>query len=250
MQNRKELYYLTMTGPRRGERVIASVSTSDRDIAEKIFGCGYRNEHDFGFDGLYTEEEVQHMFMPGSDIIGTYAADTGQCEKHKDYAKVSSFIMDGQEIYRLKNNKLFLLDLSVSKNSFKHVFAVLSGKIPPVREKSTIPQRTGPLRPVKSIRPAADRQISPAVSVPNDPVSFEIPDTDMPDVYVQINTVHSDSAKCEPGYSSIFGTWFGEAQKTVMSDDDFEGNEKLADYFSRSKFGQPVKKQGQSLPQC
>ena len=57
MQNRQETYYLTILGPGCGERVIASVTTANRKIAENLFACGNRNDKDFMLNGLYSEEK-------------------------------------------------------------------------------------------------------------------------------------------------------------------------------------------------
>ena len=130
MFNQRTTYYLTLSAPRRGERVVASVTTDDRIFAEKLFGCGLRNEKDFCFNGLYTEEEVLHMFKPGTDIVGTFNPNICSCEKHKDYHNVPVFEVDDKKAYRIKGNKRLLVDLAVSNSAFEHVKDVLSGKIP------------------------------------------------------------------------------------------------------------------------
>ena len=278
MQNRQETYYLTIIGPRRGERVIASVVTADRKTAENLFACGKRNDKDFLFNGLYSEEEVLHMFKPHTDIVGTFNPSSGSCEQHRDYHRVPVFVVKEDKVYRIKNDKQLLLDFP-KDSDFGQVFAVISGKVKPVE---TVPVSM----PVKT-EPASVRQSEPAkepiqssnglfsvdsfvsftdsmdaASVEPDfeeetdifdadmgePEVVDVPKVDTSRLYDIITPNKTgEKQKTDTDYISEFDSTFYGAQKTVATSDDFQKNEKLQERFGNNDSGQPIRKQGQSL---
>lgn len=133
-----ETYYLTMAGPGRGERVVAKIDTSDPAGAEKLLGCGFTDEKGFGFRGLYREEEVRHMFPPGTEIPGTRDGRTGVAEHYRDYRKSPQFLYQGGKLYRVRDGGASLLDIPDTWN-FDKVRMAMAGKgaaahLPDVRE--------------------------------------------------------------------------------------------------------------------
>lgn len=279
MQNRQETYYLTILGPACGERVIASVVTADRKRAENLFVCGKPNDKGFMLNGMYSEEEVLHMFKPHTDIAGTFNAMSGSCEQHRDYHKVPVFVIKEDKVYRLKGDKQFLLDITEKDNDFDHVYAVISGKVKPVEVTRSVRQDTAPVKPA-SIISESDRQDTAGLFSVDKIVSFsesidadtaepdfeedtDIFDADMgepeliDDPKPEAQTAHiydmitpdksSVKASFDSDYISEFDSTFYGAQKTVAASDEFQKNEKLQERFDNNSSGQPIRKQGQSL---
>lgn len=279
MQNRQETYYLTILGPACGERVIASVITADRKLAENLFACGKLNDKGFMLNGMYSEEEVLHMFKPHTDIAGTFNAVSGGCEQHRDYHKVPVFVIKENKVYRLKGDKQFLLDITEKDNNFDHVYAVISGKVKPVEVTRSVRQDTAPVKPASAVsksdrRDAAglfsvDKIVSFSESIDADTAEpdFEedadIFDADMgepeliDDPKPEAQTTHiydmitpdksSAKASFDSDYISEFDSTFYGAQKTVAASDEFQKNEKLQERFDNNSSGQPIRRQGQSL---
>lgn len=271
MYDRVETYYLTVVSPFKGESVIASVQTTDRFLAEKMFGCGFLNQKHFGFDGLYTEQEVHHMFRPGTDITGSMNPVTGQFLKHKDYTKVPVFYMNGDQIYRIKNNQHIVLALSVKQNDFDYVWNVISGKVAPVMNTHVQNKQSVQAIPLVPKSPLmVDSYISFVKQMDEDVIEPEINELsavdlfdmddfdnlefyDKPDmdVYAVLKQSRKKDTDQDLEYVSNMDSWFYEAQKTVISiEDDFkkpgEFQNKLQERF-KLNIGQPIKKQGQSL---
>lgn len=273
----KQRYYLTMLGPHRGERVVASVDTEDRYEAEKLFGCGVIDEKGFGFQGLYTEEEVLHMFKPGTDIAGTYNPNIGSCEKHRDYHKVSTFEVNGQTAYRIKGSERWKLALDGIDIDFTYIKDVMSGKIAPVsvaqvgdsgcvreQQAKAIIQET---RTVSSGNKAASfLNAMDAFNEPEDNVDFlddaivepdfedesPIEADDLPEVYSSIKTEKTPSKLADDtDYISDFDANFYTAQSEVDEEDDFRKSKAFKHLDSNSdtessKTRAPLKQQGQS----
>lgn len=266
MFNQKTTYYLTLSAPRRGERVVASVTTDDRIFAEKLFGCGLRNEKDFCFNGLYTEEEVLHMFKPGTDIVGTFNPNVCSCEKHKDYHNVPAFEVDDKKAYRIKGNKRLLVDLAVNNSAFEHVKDVLSGKIPALSsiilpatsdlvEQSELPQ----IKTVTFMDVNDDAAFDPGeFATSEDPLDvfdenfgepvFDDEEEEEPDfkqdvyspanvknlasIYSEINTTRKPvSDTKDDDFVSSFDAMFYGGQKAVAQSDAFSQDEKLQTRF-------------------
>lgn len=278
MQNRQETYYVTIIGPRRGERVIASVVTADRKTAEDLFACGKRNDKDFMFNGLYSEEEVLHMFKPHTDIVGTFNPSSGSCEQHRDYHRVPVFVVKENKVYRIKNDKQLLLDFP-KDSDFDQIFSVISGKVKPVEvtpvsmpvktesvsvdhsEQTKTPvQNNDGLFSVNSFVSFTD-SMDTAFAEPDFEEDTDIFDADMgePEVVdvpkVDTSRLYDMIAPNKTGgkqqtdtdYISEFDSTFYGAQKTVAASDDFQKNEKLQERFGNNDSGQPIRKQGQSL---
>lgn len=278
MQNRQETYYVTIIGPRRGERVIASVVTADRKTAEDLFACGKHNDKDFMFNGLYSEEEVLHMFKPHTDIVGTFNPSSGSCEQHRDYHRVPVFVVKENKVYRIKNDKQLLLDFPKDSN-FDQIFSVISGKVKPVEvtpvsmsvktesvsvdqsEQAKAPaQNNDGLFSVDSFVSFTD-SMDTAFAEPDFEEDTDIFDADMgePEVVdvpkVDTSRLYDMIAPNKTGgkqqtdtdYISEFDSTFYGAQKTVAASDDFQKNEKLQERFGNNDSGQPIRKQGQSL---
>lgn len=280
MQNHQETYYVTIIGPRRGERVIASVVTADRKTAEDLFACGKRNDKDFMFNGLYSEEEVLHMFKPHTDIVGTFNPSSGSCEQHRDYHRVPVFVIKENKVYRIKNDKQLLLDFP-KDSDFDQIFSVISGKVKPV-------EVTPVSMPVKIESVSVDKSEQAKVSTQNNDglfsvdsfvsftdsvdTAFEEPDfeedTDIFDADVgeleiidepkpEIDTSRlydmitpnktGGKQQTDTDYISEFDSTFYGAQKTVAASDGFQKNDKLQERFGNNDSGQPIRKQGQSL---
>lgn len=266
MFNQKTTYYLTLSASRRGERVVASVTTDDRIFAEKLFGCGLRNEKDFCFNGLYTEEEVLHMFKPGTDIVGTFNPNVCSCEKHKDYHNVPAFEVDDKKAYRIKGNKRLLVDLAVNNSAFEHVKDVLSGKIPALSsiilpatsdlvEQSELPQ----IKTVTFMDVNDDAAFDPGeFATSEDPLDvfdenfgepvFDDEEEEEPDfkqdvyspanvknlasIYSEINTTRKPvSDTKDDDFVSSFDAMFYGGQKAVAQSDAFSQDEKLQTRF-------------------
>lgn len=280
MQNRQETYYLTILGPGCGERVIASVTTANRKIAENLFACGNRNDKDFMLNGLYSEEEVLHMFKPHTDIAGTFNAVSGSCERHRDYHRVPVFVIKENKVYRIKDDKQFLLDITEKNNDFDHVFAVISGKVKPVEVVRNSKQDAASVKKPAFVKSesvsqdasglfSVDKIVSFSESVDMDAAEpdFEedtdIFDADMgepeliDDTKPEVNVSHiydmitpdksSAKASADSDYISEFDSTFYGAQKTVSASSEFQENEKLQERFGSNDSGQPIRKQGQSL---
>lgn len=280
MQNRQETYYVTIIGPRRGERVIASVVTADRKTAEDLFACGKRNDKDYMFNGLYSEEEVLHMFKPHTDIVGTFNPSSGSCEQHRDYHRVPVFVVKENKVYRIKNDKQLLLDFP--KNSdFDQIFAVISGKVKPV--ETTPVSMSVKTEPVSASQPEPAKQSAQssnglfsvdsfvsftdsmdAVSVePDFEEGTDIFDADVGELEIiddpkpEIDTSRlydmitpnktGGKQQTDTDYISEFDSTFYGAQKTVAASDGFQKNDKLQERFGNNDSGQPIRKQGQSL---
>ncbi len=278
MQNRQETYYVTIIGPRRGERVIASVVTADRKTAENLFACGKRNDKDFLFNGLYSEEEVLHMFKPHTDIVGTFNPSSGSCEQHRDYHRVPVFVVKENKVYRIKNDKRLLLDFP-KDGDFDQVFAVISGKVKPVETTPvSIPVRTEPVsvsqpepakEPVRnsnglfsvdsfvsftdsvdaaSVEPDFEEDTDIFDADMGEPEVEDVPKVDTSRLYDMITPNKIDNKpQVDADYISEFDSTFYGAQKTVASSDGFQKNEKLQERFGNNDSGQPIRKQGQSL---
>lgn len=279
MYDRQEIYYLTITSPFKGERVVASIQTDNRFLAEKMFGCGLLNEKHFGFKGLYTEREVKHMFRPGTDVVGSMDPATGQFLKHKDYAKAPALFMSGDHIYRIKSGNKAVLALSVKKNDFDYVLAVISGKIEPEME---VPVQIIPKQNIQAIPVVANAaptldsyksftdQLDEPVSEPEleettmadlfDADDFgdmefydEMEESETPasDAYAILKQERKSDKKEDEDYQSEMDVKFYEAQKAaLLSEDDLktsgEFQNKLQERFKLNT-GQPIRKQGQSL---
>lgn len=266
MFNQKTTYYLTLSGPMRGERIVASVTTNDQIFAEKLFGCGLRNEKGFSFNGLYTEEEVLHMFKPGADIVGTFDPNTYSCEKHKDYHNVPAFEVDDKKAYRIKGNKQLLVDLTAHNSTFEHIKDVLSGKIPAL-SSITLPATSDLVRQPKSHQTKmmsftdvnSDTAFSSgefATSVDpldvfdedcSEPV-FDDEDKKEPDfkqavyspanvknlasIYSEINTTRKSASDTkDDDFVSSFDAIFYNGQKAVVQSDTFAQGTKLQTLF-------------------
>jgi hypothetical protein len=272
----KQKYYLTMLGPHRGERVVASVETEDRYTAEKLFGCGIVDDKGFGFQGLYTEEEVLHMFKPGTDIVGTYNPSVGSCDKHRDYHKVSAFEVIDQKVYRYKASERWLLALDGENIDFSYVKDVMAGKIEPlsitpigaVNDAKPLVVEQVVKKPVEaeekvvSFLDAMDTYEEPAFDDPLDMFDedTEEPDfedevpirsQDLSDVYSTIKTERTASKLAdEPDYISDFDASFYAAQEDVDEEDDFRKRVQqvsVGGSQTKPQTGEPLKKQGQSL---
>lgn len=272
MYGRQETYYLTITSPHKGERVIASVRTDDRFLAEKLLGCSILNKKGFGFKGLYTEEEVRHMFCPGTDVPGSMDIVTGQFLKHKDYTKAPALFMESGRIYRIRNNQRLFLDLSGKKNDFDYVLSVISGKAAPVASQPVQPRQNSTARPAMAAPapppvPTLDSYRAFAQQAEDEPdIAGFLEDTGdvefyddweqdtklvSRDVYSVLEQERAASVQSGPDYVSETGSIFYEAQKTVvLSEEDFqtqgELQAKLQERFGTSA-GQPIRRQGQSL---
>lgn len=279
MYDHQEIYYVTITSPFKGERVVASVKTDNRFLAEKMFGCGILNAKHFGFKGLYTESEVKHMFRPGTDVMGSMNPVTGQFLKHKDYTKVPALFMNGEQVYLVKNGSKMVLSLSVKKNDFDYVLNVISGKIAPVTEvpvKTVVRQSSQAIPVVPKTAPTIDSyksfadQLDEPVTEPEledhglsdlfDADDFgdiefydETEESERPnsDVYSVLEQERKTNAKEDPEYQSDMDVKFYEAQKTaLLSETDLktsgEFQDKLQERFNLN-VGQPIRKQGQSL---
>lgn len=278
MQNRQETYYLTIIGPRRGERVIASVVTADRKTAENLFACGKRNDKDFLFNGLYSEEEVLHMFKPHTDIVGTFNPLSGSCEQHRDYHRVPVFVVKEDKVYRIKNDKQLLLDFP-KDGDFDQVFAVVSGKVKsvettpvsmPVRTESvSVSQPESAKESVQSsnglfsvdsfvsftdsmdaafVEPDFEEETDIFDADMGEPEVVDVPKVDTSRLYDIITPNKTgEKQKTDTDYISEFDSTFYGAQKTVATFDDFQKNEKLQERFGNNDSGQPIRKQGQSL---
>lgn len=279
MQNRQETYYLTILGPVCGERVIASVVTADRKRAENLFVCGKPNDKGFMLNGMYSEEEVLHMFKPHTDIAGTFNAMSGGCEQHRDYHKVPVFVIKENKVYRMKGDKQFLLDITEKDNNFDHVYAVISGKVKPVEVTRSVRQDAASVKPA-SVTSKSERQDTSGLFSVDKIVSFsesvdadtaepdfeedaDIFDADMgepeliDDPKPEAQTAHiydiitpdksSAKASVDSDYISEFDSTFYGAQKTVAASDEFQKNEKLQERFDNNFSGQPIRRQGQSL---
>lgn len=278
MQNRQETYYLTIIGPRRGERVIASVVTADRKTAENLFACGKRNDKDFLFNGLYSEEEVLHMFKPHTDIVGTFNPLSGSCEQHRDYHRVPVFVVKEDKVYRIKNDKQLLLDFP-KDGDFDQVFAVVSGKVKsvettpvsmPVRTESvSVSQPESAKESVQSsnglfsvdsfvsftdsmdaafVEPDFEEETDIFDADMGEPEVVDVPKVDTSRLYDIITPNKTgEKQKTDTDYISEFDSTFYGAQKTVATSDDFQKNEKLQERFGNNDSGQPIRKQGQSL---
>ena len=278
MQNHKETYYVTIIGPRRGERVIASVVTADRKTAENLFACGKRNDKDFLFNGLYSEEEVLHMFKPHTDIVGTFNPSSGSCEQHRDYHRVPVFVVKEDKVYRIKNDKQLLLDFP-KDGDFDQVFAVISGKVKPVETiPVSMPVSAGPAsvsqpeqakEPVQnsnglfsvdsfvsftdsvdaaSVEPDFEEETDIFDADMGEPEVVDVPKVDTSRLYDMITPNKTgNKPQADADYISEFDSTFYGAQKTVASSDGFQKNEKLQERFGNNDSGQPIRKQGQSL---
>lgn len=278
MQNCQETYYVTIIGPCRGERVIASVVTADRKTAEDLFACGKRNDKDFMFNGLYSEEEVLHMFKPHTDIVGTFNPLSGSCEQHRDYHRVPVFVVKEDKVYRIKNDKQLLLDFP-KDGDFDQVFAVVSGKVKsvettpvsmPVRTESVSVsqpesakesmQSSNGLFSVDSFVSFTDSMDTASVEPDfeeetdifdadmGEPEVVDVPKVDTSRLYDMIAPNKTgNKSQVDADYISEFDSTFYGAQKTVAASDDFQKNEKLQERFGNNDSGQPIRKQGQSL---
>lgn len=274
----RQKYYLTMLGPHRGERVVASVDTEDRYEAEKLFGCGVIDEKGFGFQGLYTEEEVLHMFKPGTDIAGTYNPNIGSCEKHRDYHKVSTFEVNGQTAYRIKGSERWKLALDGTDVDFTYIKDVMSGKIEPMsivhvgesgrmneqQAKAAVPetQTISSGNKAASFLDAMDAFDEPednvgllddAIVEPDFEDEAPIEADDLSEVYSSIKTERTPSKLADDtDYISDFDANFYTAQAEVDEEEDFRKSEAFKHLDSNSgtessKTGAPLKQQGQSL---
>lgn len=243
MISSKQKYYLTMFGLGIGERVVASVETDDYYTAEKLFGCGTINDKGFGFKGLYTEEEVLHMFKPGADIAGTYNPSTGTCDKHRDYHKVSSFEVSNQKAYRHKSLERWLLALDGKNTEFSYVKDVMAGKIKPLsvtsigtadENQSVIKKPVMTEEKTVSFLDVMDTYEDPVASnllimfddEAKDP-DFEdeelIGSRDLSDVYLSIQKERAKSKLAgDPDYISDFDASFHTAQRNASEADDFK----------------------------
>ena len=278
MQNRQETYYLTIIGPRRGERVIASVVTADRKTAENLFACGKRNDKDFLFNGLYSEEEVLHMFKPHTDIVGTFNPSSGSCEQHRDYHRVPVFVVKEDKVYRIKNDKQLLLDFP-KDGDFDQVFSVISGKVKPVEtvpvsmsvktEPASVRQSEPAKEPIQSsnglfsvdsfvsftdsmdaasVEPDFEEETDIFDANMGEPEVVDVPKVDTSRLYDMITPNKTgNKTQTDADYISEFDSTFYGAQKTVATSDDFQKNEKLQERFGNNDSGQPIRKQGQSL---
>ena len=246
---KKNTYYLTLFGPMRGERVIASVSTDDRLLSEKLFSCGRYNEKGFCFNGLYTEEEVLHMFRPGSDITGTFHPQTGSCEIHRDYHDVPSFEVDNKKVYRIKDGKRLLMDLNVDNSSFDYVRSVLSGKSAVLSVTDVPAQKVSEKIPVvmsasavvnHNAAPVADNALDLLDAESGDFEFDDEPDTpakeNLSAVYDGINVVRTQSSDENDDFISSFDAMFYDSQKRLVnSDNTFAQDENLRDRFKTDK---------------
>lgn len=279
MYDRQEIYYVTITSPFKGERVVASVKTDNRFLAEKMFGCGILNAKHFGFKGLYTESEAKHMFRPGTDVMGSMNPATGQFLKHKDYRKVPALFMESEKICRMKDGKPLVLALSDKKNDFDYVLDVISGKIAPVTKMpvQTVHKQSSQAIPVvPKETPTLDSynlfadQLDETVTEPEledsrlsdlfDADDFgdiefydedEEPEKPNADVYGVLKQERKSDIKENAEYQSDMGVKFYEAQKTALSSEvdlqaSGEFQNKLQERFNLN-IGQPIRKQGQSL---
>ena len=269
MFNQRTTYYLTLSAPRRGERVVASVTTDDRIFAEKLFGCGLRNEKDFCFNGLYTEEEVLHMFKPGTDIVGTFNPNICSCEKHKDYHNVPVFEVDDKKAYRIKGNKRLLVDLALNNSAFEHVKDVLSGKIPAL-SSATLPAVSNPVKQSESSQTNSttftdvndDSAFDPGeFATSDDPLDIFDEDSGEPvfddeeeesdfkqdvyspanvknlaSIYSEINTTRKLASDTkDDDFVSSFDAMFYGGQKAVVQSDAFAQDEKLQTRFGMNQ---------------
>lgn len=270
MFNQRTTYYLTLSVPRRGERVVASVTTDDRIFAEKLFGCGLRNEKDFCFNGLYTEEEVLHMFKPGTDIVGTFNPNICSCEKHKDYHNVPVFEVDDKKAYRIKGNKRLLVDLALNNSVFEHVKDVLSGKIPAL-SSATLPAASNPVKQSESSQTNNtaftdvndDSAFDPGeFATFDDPLDIFDENSDEPvfddeeeeesdfkqdvyspanvknlaSIYSEINTTRKPMSDAkDDDFVSSFDAMFYGGQKAVVQSDAFAQDEKLQTRFGMNQ---------------
>lgn len=274
MLNRQGTFYLTLRGPRRGERVIASVKTDDRVNAEILFGCGIMNDKGFCFDGLYTEEEVLHMFKPHTDIAGTFNPMTGSCELHKDYHRVPGFEVENGKVYQVRNGELCQLDMTEKNNDFEHVRLVVAGKIQPL-SKGPVPSSGQPTLsyeydPSEDYDYMSDDSIEESsgnetYSEPDfddvvEPEFDDEPDVSftnvtqaatvtgaMSDVYSALGTEQKAGSKAgDEEFLSSFDSLFYGAQKDVASQAEFQGKPSVQKYFVNGT-DRSVRKQGQSL---
>lgn len=269
MFNQRTTYYLTLSAPRRGERVVASVTTDDRIFAEKLFGCGLRNEKDFCFNGLYTEEEVLHMFKPGTDIVGTFNPNICSCEKHRDYHNVPVFEVDDKKAYRIKGNKRLLVDLALNNSAFDHVKDVLSGKIPALSSTilSVDSNQAKQSEPSQTNNTAFtdvndDSTFEPGeFATSDDPLDIFDEDSDEPvfddeeeesdfkqdvyspanvknlaSIYSEINTTRKPMSDAkDDDFVSSFDAMFYGGQKAVAQSDVFNQDEKLQTRFGMNQ---------------
>lgn len=274
---RQETYYLTIVSPAKGERVMVSVQTADRLLSEKLLGCGAFNKKGFGFRGLYTEEEVRHLFRPGTDVTGSMDIVTGQFLQHKDYKKVPALFMEAGRLYRMKNQEKLFLALSKDQCDFDYVLSVLSGKVAPEAVRPMVSKQSSQAKPVvaapvskpaeptldsyKSFleqmdHPVEEPELSDALSILDaddfGDLEFSDPDeTELSDAYKILEQPRKAVNKADQDYVPDADSLFYEAQKTVVSSEvDFqtpgELQDKLQERF-RTRVGQPIRKQGQSL---
>lgn len=269
----KQRYYLTMLGPHRGERVVASVDTQDRYDAEKLFGCGVIDEKGFGFNGLYSKEEVLHMFKPGTDIAGTYNPEVASCEKHRDYHKVSTFEVVDQTAYRIKGQERWQLSLNGKDVEFSYIKDVMSGKIEPVSisrvsggqieiPKPKVSEQPKPVNNIASFLDAMDEtkelednldMLDGDVLEPDFEDDTPIQSEDLPDTYSSIKTERTASKLAsDTDYISDFDANFYSAQSKVEEEDDFRKSKALKHLGASTEtndasIGKPLKEQGQSL---
>lgn len=271
---RQETYYLTIVSPAKGERVMVSVQTADRLLSEKLLGCGAFNKKGFGFRGLYTEEEVRHLFRPGTDVTGSMDIVTGQFLQHKDYKKVPALFMEAGRLYRMKNQEKLFLALSKDRCDFDYVLSVLSGKVAPEAVRPMVSKQNSQAKPVVTVpvpkseptldsyksfleqmdHPVEEPELSDALSIldADDFGDLEFSDeTELSDAYKILEQPRKAVNKADQDYVPDADSLFYEAQKTVVSSEvDFqtpgELQDKLQERF-RTRVGQPIRKQGQSL---
>lgn len=271
---RQETYYLTIVSPAKGERVMVSVQTADRLLSEKLLGCGAFNKKGFGFRGLYTEEEVKHLFRPGTDVTGSMDIVTGQFLQHKDYKKVPALFMEAGRLYRMKNQEKLFLALSKDRCDFDYVLSVLSGKVAPEAVRPMVSKQSSQAKPVVTVpvpkaeptldsyksfleqmdHPVEEPELSNALSIldADDFGDLEFSDeTELSDAYKLLEQPRKAVNKADQDYVPDADSLFYEAQKTVVSSEvDFQTSGELQDKLQerfRTRVGQPIRKQGQSL---
>lgn len=253
-----QIYYLTMFGPGRGERVAARVSTDDRAFAERIFGCGPANDKGFGFNGLYTEEEVSHMFRPATEIAGTYNPAVGSCEYHRDYHNAALFEVINGKAYRIKNDEKFRLDLSVDNTDFDFVRKAMSVKTtsPVVTTKRDLAETHVDKEPIKedtlSFLDALDDGYEPVFDdeIADLNISNERPveRKNLSAAYDSIDTVRKPSKLSgDNDYISEFDAKFYSAHSQAVNVECLNDSKEWKDHFAKTETVQPVKRQGQSI---
>lgn len=254
---------------------MASVQTADRLLSEKLLGCGACNKKGFGFRGLYTEEEVRHLFRPGTDVTGSMDPVTGQFLQHKDYKKVPALFMEAGRLCRMKNGEKLFLALSEKQCDFDYVLSVLSGKVAPEAVRPMAARQDSKAKPVvmapvpEPAAPTLDsyksflEQMDDPVEEPKLRDALSVLDADdfgdfefseekaLPDTYKTLEQPRKAANRDDQDYAPETGSLFYEAQKTVVSSEaDFqtpgELQDKLQERF-RTRVGQPIRKQGQSL---